>query len=101
MTEYISALSENNFEILEKIIQKKYRKFTAMYWMLKEYSNHVAALKYKDTDNDVLEIEVTLSGVNIDTVMENLQSSMPDDFSILIWNEKKKIHIEITKEEND
>lgn len=100
MTEYISALSGSNCDVLEKIIDKKYRKFITLYWLLKEYSNYISVLKYKDTADDILKIEVQLNGVDIDSVMENLQSNIPVDLSVLIYNEKKKIHIEITKDED-
>jgi hypothetical protein len=99
MTEYISALSTNSFDILESIIEKKYQKFITLYWMLKDYSDNIFSLKYKDTKDQVLKIEVELSGIDIDKVMSDLHDSISDDCSVLIYNEKKKIHIEITKEE--
>ena len=100
MTEYISVLSDSNFDILEKIMEKKYQKFLALYWMLKDYSDYVYSLRYKDTDDNNLEIEVELSGVKVDKVVEDLQESINDDNClILINNKKNKINIEITKEE--
>lgn len=99
MTEYISALSANSFEILEKIFEKKYQKFLAFYWMLKDYSDYIFSLQYKDTDDDVLKIEVGISGVDIDNVMSNLHNSISSECNVLIYNKKKKIYVEITKDE--
>jgi hypothetical protein len=99
MTDYISALSANSFEILEKIFVKKYQKFLAFYWMLKDYSEYIFSLQYKDTNDNILKIEVELSGIDMDEVMSNLHESVSSDCGILIYNKKKKIFIEITKDE--
>ena len=97
MPEYISALSNNDFSILENIIEYKYQKFLTLYWLMKEYSDYISGLKYEDAPNDILKIEVTLSNIDIDKVMKKLQKNITED--ILICNSKKKIRIEITKDE--
>ena len=102
MTEYMNVLSENNFDILEEIIRDKYRKFTSLYWMLKEYSDFITSMKYKSSKHEVLKIELKLSGIKTEDVLLRLQDSIPaGEEQILIWNEKKVIHIEITREESE
>ena len=95
----MSTLSENNFEILKELMQKKYKKFICLYWLLKEFSDNIAQLKYKDTSHDLLKIEVKISGLNIDDVMDTLVDHITEGDEVLIWNEKNRINIEIRKEE--
>lgn len=99
MVEYASALSDNKFDILKELIQKKYKKFVYLYWLLKDFSDNIAQLKYKNSSHDLLKIEVKISGLNIDEVMHTLVEQVEEEESVLIWNEKNRIHIEITKEE--
>ena len=99
MVEYASALSDNKFDILKELIQKKYKKFVYLYWLLKDFSDNIAQLKYKNSSHELLKIEVKISGLNIDDVMNTLMDQVEEEESVLIWNEKNRIHIEITKEE--
>lgn len=97
MPEYISALSNNDFSIFENIIENKYQKFLTLYWLLRDYSDYISALKYEEANNNILKIEVTLSNIDIDKVMIDLQENITGD--ILICNYKKKIRIEVTRDE--
>lgn len=99
MVEYASALSDNKFDILKELIQKKYKKFVYLYWLLKDFSDNIAQLKYKNSSHELLKIEVKISGLNIDDVMNTLMDQVEEEESVLIWNEKNRIHIEITKDE--
>jgi len=99
MTEYISVLSDNDYSVLEDIIGNKYRKFVASYWMLKEYSDYIYSLKYKESKYEVLKIEVGIANIKTEKVINKLRKSVPDKFSVLIYDKKEKIYIEITREE--
>ena len=99
MTAYMSILSEGDFSIFEEIITNKYRKFIEFFWLLKEYSDNISALKYKDSPKNVLKIEVTMASINIDEVLQDMQEKITDNENILIYNNGKKINIEIKKEE--
>lgn len=100
MTDYISALTESDFSKLEEIIEDKYKKFLTMYWLLKDQSELINSLKYNDSDKNILKITISLLSDNdIDTVVCNLQANIPKDGSVVISSVKKKIHIEITKDE--
>lgn len=99
MPEYISALSDNNYEILEEIMEKKFHKFRQLYWLIKDYSDYTSSLSYKVTKHDVLKVDMTLEKLKVEKVMEKLSDSIPDGANILIWNDKKVIHIEISKNE--
>lgn len=99
MTDYISALTESDFSKLEEIIEDKYKKFLTMYWLLKDQSELINSLKYNESDKNILKITISLLDSDIDAVMNNLQSNIPKDGSVMISSSNKKIHIEITKDE--
>src|SRR5574344_2114725 len=99
MVEYISVLSENKIDLLEEIIKHKYKKFTELYWMLKDYSNYISSLKYKSTKKEILKIEVKFSGIDVEKILTDLNNSIPEGSSALIWNKGKTIIMEITKKE--
>ena len=94
MVEYISVLSENKMDLLEEIINHKYKKFTELYWMLKEYSNYISSLKYKSTKKEILKIEVKFSGIDVEKILTDLNNSIPEGSSALIWNKGKTIFME-------
>ena len=75
MVEYISVLSENKIDLLEEIIKHKYKKFTELYWMLKDYSNYISSLKYKSTKKEILKIEVKFSGIDVEKDYSGSSSS--------------------------
>lgn len=99
MSNYITTLSDNDFSVLEDIIVYKYKKFIELYWLLKSYSDYISILKYVEAPEDVLKIEVSLSGIDIEKVLKKLQKKIEDSDTILISNNSKKIFIEIDKSE--
>lgn len=100
MPEYITTLSDNNYEILEEIFEDKYHKFTQLYWLLKEYSDSITSLKYKSTDKDVLKIHMTVEGLDNDEVVDEIRNNIGEDCNVDIWNDGDIIHIKITKDED-
>jgi hypothetical protein len=100
MPEFITALSDNNFEVLEEIIEDKYTQFSQLYWLIKAYSDYITSLSYKVTKKEKLKVEMTVTKLNINKVLEEMQKNIPDNSDILIWNNKRIIHIEITKDED-
>lgn len=97
MPEYLSALSDNNFEVLEEIIDEKFNEFRQLYWLISDYSDYITSLSYKERKNDSLKVDLTLTKLKIDKVMQQLSEAVQDDARVLIRNEKKVIHIEIRK----
>ena len=49
MPTFINVISESKFEILEEIIDSKYSQFTTFYWLLRNYSDSITKLKYKES----------------------------------------------------
>lgn len=101
MPEFITALSDNNFDVLEEIFLDKFLKFSQLYWLLKDYSDYITSLSYKETKKDKLKVEVTFAKLKMDKILSELNESISEDANnILIWNNKKILHIEITRDES-
>lgn len=102
MTDYLYALSENDDDILYEILSKKYRKFIRIYWLLKEFSDNITFLKYKEkTEKEKLKITVSFSGIDAKDVASKLRLCTTDSDEIDIKTHKNNIDIEIYKIEFD
>ena len=103
ITDYLYALSEDSYENLYEIINNKYRKFIRIYWLLKDYSDYITFLKYKEkSEKDKLQISVTFSGIdNIDELASKLRTCIDDSEEIYIGVHKNNIDIDILKSEVD
>lgn len=97
---YITALSNDDMEILEDIFYHKYKKFMELFWLIKDYSDYTKSITYKKTKKDVLKIELVLAHLDTEKVMEEIQSNISKRSDVLIWNNNKIIHIEIKKHES-
>lgn len=100
MPDYITALSEDEFEILEEIFLDKYGKFVYLFWLIKDYSDDIISLNYKKTDKDILEIEFTLDKLKVKKVIKEINSNIKSDSNVLVTNKNKCINIQITKDES-
>ena len=103
MTDYLCMLSDNNYDTLYEIIRLKYRKFIRIYWLLKDYSENITVLKYKEkTDKDRLKITVSFSDIDMDSVANKIRSCIDNDSDeIYIDIHKNDIDIDIFKNEFD
>ena len=54
-------------------------------------------MKYKKTKKDVLKIELVLAKISVNKVLEDISESICEHDNVVVWNEKKVIHIEISK----
>lgn len=101
MSDYLCALSENSYEILYEIMSLKYRKFIRVYWLLKDYSESIVALKYKEkSEKDKLKLSVSFSNTDIHEIANKLNSCIFSD-EIYIDVDENKIDITIHKNELD
>ena len=79
MTNYLYALSEDDMDVLYEIIAMKYRKFIRLYWLLKDFSDNIIKLKYKEkTELNVLKIVVVFSNIDVDKICKKLNSNLDD-----------------------
>lgn len=80
LIEYICALSDNKPEVLEQIIDNKYRKFMKFFKLVRRYSDDIVKLKYNEsTDEDVLDVTITMSG----NVKKDLREDIVDELETL------------------
>lgn len=100
MTNYLYALSEDDMDVLYEIIAMKYRKFIRFYWLLKDFSDNIIKLKYKEkTELNVLKIVVVFSNIDVDKICKKLNSNLDDSDNITIESTKNEINIKILKDE--
>ena len=89
---YAAALAENNLEVLEDIITNRYIEFIDFYWMLREYTEFIDSIKMKER-KDGLKIGIQISKLNINDVIENLESNVPKKSNCEIEKKNKEIII--------
>lgn len=100
MTNYLYALSEDDMDVLYEIIAMKYRKFIRLYWLLKDFSDNIIKLKYKEkTELNVLKIVVVFSNIDVDKICKKLNSNLDYSDNITIESTKNEINIKILKDE--
>lgn len=101
ITNYLYALSEDDMDILYEIIAMKYRKFIQLYWLLKDFSNNIIKLKYKEkTEKNILKIVVGFSDINVNNVVDRLQNEInKSDRDITVELSDNEIIIIISKDE--
>ena len=102
ITNYLYALSENDYNILYEIMSLKYRKFIQLYWMLKDFSDNIVGLRYKEkTEKEKLKITVIFSGIDAKDVERQIIKNLSDSDEVKTKATKKEICIEIYREERD
>ena len=108
MSEYIKALTDDDFSILEEIIQCKYRKFIKFYWMIKEHSDMIIDMVYdtnQEDNHDKLLINLKVEDKNISKLYSKIEKNVnkTDEGYIRIDMNKSKgmIYIEIYKSESE
>ena len=102
MTDYLYALSENNYDDLYDIISKKYRKFIRVYWLLKDYSDNIIMLKYKEkSEKEKLKITVSFSGTDVNELADKLRLRIEESDEICVNVHNNNIDITIHKDEFD
>lgn len=100
MISCVRAVSGNSYDILEEIISSKYRKFCQLYWLIKEWSEVISSIKYKDSKKkERLRIEFEVAGVKPSTVLEDLLVRIEGNSGVLIKQVESAIVIEISREE--
>lgn len=96
----IRAISSDDYDTLLEIIEHKYRKFCDLYWLIREYTDFITYLSYKDREKlNSLKIEFKVSGINTKNVVEELLTQTTNSESVVVSNSGKTIIIEITRDE--
>lgn len=102
LPDYAMVLSENAYDILEEIFENKYRQFIRLFWLIKDYSDHISSLSYKTTSKkNTLKIELTVEKIKPEDVMDGIQSLITPNDDILLTNKGKLIRISIKDKKED
>lgn len=100
MLDYISVLTEEDYDVLEEIISNKYKKFVTLYWILREFSNYIAMLQYKKSSHDSLMIQIRFAGTNIDGLIKLLKIEASKYQNVVVSTDNRLINLSITKDES-
>lgn len=99
MPEYISVLSDNNYDIFEEIFIDKYKNFIEMYWLIRNFSENTKSLKYKTTKKNILKIELIVENIDVNKVLSSIKKEIKDKNNINVeLKDSDKIKIEIYSE---
>lgn len=99
LVDYVTHLSNRNHDILTIIIDTKYRKFLKLYWFLKNYSEDISEMKYYETDENVLELDVFIKDGLNDLFKALEKKNKESEKDIIIKKKKSCIHIIVSQEE--
>lgn len=77
LTDYLYVLAEDDFDKLHEIFSYKYRKFITAYWLLKDFSDYIVGLKYKDkVSKNTLILTITVAGMKSSVLYDALQQRL-------------------------
>ena len=102
LSEYIKELSGNELFVLEEIISKKYRKFMSFFNLICEYSEDIEKMKYNFTDNNILDIELSMKTTSKRSLKEEMVEEMTSvGYQVESKITGKKIKLVITYDESE
>ena len=84
MINYISVITEEDYDILEDIISNKYKKFVTLYWILREFSSYIAMLQYKKSSPDTLNILIRFAGKDVNKIINGLSHNISNQGNVFI-----------------
>lgn len=99
MPEYITVLSDNNYDVFEEIFLDKYEKFIELFWLIKNFSDNTKTLKYKTTKKNILKIELVVENISAKEVLSSIKKKIKGRDNIKAVLKNDVINIEICSEE--
>ena len=99
MPEYITVLSNNNYDVFEEIFLDKYEKFIELLWLIKNFSDNTKTLKYKTTKKNILKIELVVENISAKEVLSSIKKKIKGRDNIKAVLKNDVINIEICSEE--
>ena len=99
MPEYITVLSDNNYDVFEEIFLDKYEKFIELFWLIKNFSDNTKTLKYKTTKKNILKIELVVENISAKEVLSSIKKKIKGRDNIKAVLKNDVINIEICLEE--
>lgn len=102
LTDYASALAQQDPAVIEELIGKKYRKFIRFFSLLKDYTDDIVKLKYELSNEDTLSVQITFSKeVSLSEKKELIDEMRESGYKIEEKKSKKKMKLSITFEEKN
>lgn len=100
LTDYAASLSGSNIEILEEIIEKKYRKFVKFFNLMKDYTDSISKLEYEFSDETTLSVKITFTkSVKLDEKKELIAGWSKSGYDVDYIISGKKMKLVITHPE--
>ena len=99
MPEYITVLSNNNYDVFEEIFLDEYEKFIELFWLIKNFSDNTKTLKYKTTKKNILKIELVVENISAKEVLSSIKKKIKGRDNIKAVLKNDVINIEICSEE--
>ena len=100
LTDYAASLSGSNIEILEEIIEKKYRKFLKFFNLMKDYTECISKLEYQFSDNATLSVKMSFKkSVKLDEKKDLISDWKKSGYIVEYEISGKKMKIVITHPE--
>lgn len=100
LTDYAASLSGSNIEILEEIIEKKYRKFVKFFNLMKDYTDAISKLEYEFSDETTLSVKMSFTkSVKLDEKKELISDWEKSGYNVDYDISGKKMKIVITHPE--
>lgn len=103
MNEYLSSMSGNNLDTLEKIISLQYRKFIKFYRLVEDYSEFIDGLEYEFNTASSLDVSIKF---NTKKNLKELKESMLKYMNKYAYDgfveiKKKMMYVSIVMEEKN
>ena len=97
MIEYIKALSDKNYELIEEIVVKKYKKFINFFELVRDYGHDITNLKYNLSDDNILDVTITMKNNIKKSVKKEMVNELEKiGYIIDVDIKKRKLNIKIT-----
>lgn len=101
MMNYISVLTEEDYDTLEDIIANKYKKFVTLYWILREFSSYIAMLQYKKSSPDTMSIQIRFAGTDVLKLIKLLETEVSKYENVFLDNyDNGYVHLLIEQDES-
>lgn len=96
LTAYLATLSNSDDTIFEEILSKKYRKFTKLFCLVKDYSEYITKMNYEATDSETLSVTITFTkNVKMDIPSQLISSWRSLGYEIEATLKGKKMTVRI------
>lgn len=79
LIEYICALSDNQLDVVDEILVKKYKKFINFFELVRDYGDDIAVLTYNLSDDNTLDVIITMRG----KVKKDINDEMKTDLEAM------------------